>query len=49
MLQVGFSRADVYWEGTDKEGEGNGIFKKRERAENCESWIAYVVGVKNRE
>lgn len=46
MLEVGFSRADVYWEGTDKEGEGNGIFKKRERAENCESWIAYVVGVK---
>lgn len=46
MLEVGFRRADVYWEGTDKHGEGNGVFTRREKAENCEAWIAYVVGVK---
>ncbi|MFQ5655252.1 MAG: class I SAM-dependent methyltransferase [Planctomycetota bacterium] len=47
LLEAGFQRADVYWEGTDHETEeGNGVFTRRERAENSEAWIAYVVGVK---
>ena len=47
MLEAGFRRADVYWEGTDKKTEeGNGVFTRREHAENCESWICYVVGIK---
>jgi len=44
LLDAGFSRVDVYWEGFDKDGEGNGVFKRVEEAENDESWIAYILG-----
>ena len=43
LLEVGFDRVDVYWEGADDEGGGNGIFRKTSRAENEASWIAYIV------
>ena len=34
-------------EGTDPNGEdGNGIYRKSRKGENCLSWIAYLVGVK---
>ncbi len=46
MLEVGFKDTCVYWEGTTKKGEGNGVFKKVIQGESCLSWIAYVVGVK---
>ena len=47
LLEAGFSRADVYWEGTDREtGEGNGVYTRRERADSDPSWVAYVVAVK---
>jgi SAM-dependent methyltransferase len=44
MVEAGYRRVDIYWEGYDKDGEGNGIFRKVKTAENDESWIAYVVG-----
>jgi len=47
LAEAGFSRSDVYWEGTDsKTGEGNDIYRKREHAESDPAWVAYVVGVK---
>lgn len=47
LIEAGFKRADVYWEGWDEEEEeGDGNFSLTHHAENCESWIAYVVGVK---
>ena len=47
LSEVGFVTTEVYWEGVDEEsGEGDGIFTLEENAENTESWIAYVVGVK---
>lgn len=46
MHEVGFKDSIVYWEGTNKKGEGNGIFKKMQVGEACESWIAYIAGVK---
>lgn len=46
MEEVGFSKSHVYWEGTTKSGEGNGNFQIRKNAEHCDSWIAYVVGLK---
>lgn len=46
MQEVGFSKTLVYWEGTTKSGEGDGNFKATEKGEHCESWIAYIVGVK---
>ncbi|MEX2216332.1 MAG: class I SAM-dependent methyltransferase [Phycisphaeraceae bacterium] len=46
MLEAGFKRADVYWEGVDKHGEGDGIYKKQEKAPSEAVFIAYIVGVK---
>lgn len=43
LEEAGFQRVDVYWEGADENGEGNGIFRKVKRAQNEDSWIAYVV------
>ena len=46
LRESGFAQVDVYWEGDGEDGDGDGIFKKRRRAENCEGWIAYVVAAK---
>jgi hypothetical protein len=47
LLEAGFRRADVYWEGTDaKTGKGNDVYRRREHAESDPAWVAYVVGVK---
>lgn len=42
LSEVGFKRTHVYWEGTTKDGEGNGIFTRTEKGEACQSWIAYI-------
>lgn len=44
MMEAGFKRTHVYWEGTTKSGEGDGDFKRVDRGEECDGWIAYVVG-----
>jgi SAM-dependent methyltransferase len=45
--EAGFSRSDVYWEGTDeKTGEGNGKYKKQDTAEADPAWVACIVAVK---
>jgi cyclopropane fatty-acyl-phospholipid synthase-like methyltransferase len=46
MAEVGFQRTDVYWEGFNRQGGGNGVFKRRERVENCAVWIAYLAAAK---
>ena len=46
MQEVGFKSSHVYWEGSDSKGHGNGVFTIVKKGEACESWIAYVVGVK---
>jgi SAM-dependent methyltransferase len=46
MAEVGFKKSIVYWEGTGKDGDGNGIFTPSEEGEDCEAWIAYIVGAK---
>lgn len=46
MLDVGFTKTHVYWEGTNKSGGGNGVFTRTEKGEACQSYIAYVVGEK---
>ena len=43
LTAAGFSKVQVYWEGTDKQGEGNGIFKPAQKGEICDTWIAYLV------
>lgn len=44
LLEAGFTKADVYWEGTDEvSGEGNGIYKKTSIGTADAGWICYVV------
>jgi len=43
LADAGFSRSTVYWEGTDKNGKGNGVFKPSKHGEACPSFIAYIV------
>jgi hypothetical protein len=42
LAEAGFSRVDVYWEGADAKGRGNGVFRRVRAAENEQAWIAYV-------
>lgn len=46
MWEVGFRDVAVYWEGSDRQGRGNGVFRRvdRVREEGTEAWICYVVG-----
>jgi hypothetical protein len=44
--EVGFKKTYVYWEGSTKDGDGDGVFKRRERGDEAESWIAYIVAEK---
>lgn len=46
MLEAGFTRTHVYWEGTTRGGFGNGKFKRSEEGEECNGWVAYIVGEK---
>ena len=45
MEEAGFKQTYVYWEGTDEDGEGDGVFTRVEQGEDCEAWVAYVVGI----
>lgn len=46
LHEVGFKDTQVYWEGTDEDGEGDGVYTQTEQGEDCESWVAYIVGSK---
>jgi hypothetical protein len=36
----------VYWEGTDADGEGSGVFRPKTVVENDAAWVAYIVAEK---
>ena len=46
LKEAGFKKTHVYWEGTAKNGEGNGRFSRKNKGEECDSWIAYIVSEK---
>lgn len=47
LIEAGFSRVSVYWQGTDEEtGEGNGEFLPAERGDPDPAWIAYLIAEK---
>ena len=45
-MEAGFSKATVYWEGEDEDGEGNGEFTPDGKGEADLAWIAYIVAEK---
>ncbi|MBC8309811.1 MAG: class I SAM-dependent methyltransferase [Planctomycetes bacterium] len=46
LLESGFSSVNVYWEGTDEDGEGDGVWSIDTRGEACAGWVAYIAAVK---
>ena len=46
LLEAGFDKVTVYWEGEDEDGEGNGEFTPDEKGEADLAWIAYIVAEK---
>jgi hypothetical protein len=46
LEEVGFKKTVVYWEGTDRHGEGNGVFSKTEKGDDSEAWVAYIAAEK---
>jgi SAM-dependent methyltransferase len=46
LLEAGFRKVTVYWEGEDDDGEGNGVFTPAEEGEADLAWIAYIVAEK---
>lgn len=45
LTEAGF-RAEVYWEGTDKKGKGNGVYEPAIEGEADAGWIAFIVAEK---
>ena len=43
LRDAGFSKIHVYWEQSNKKGEGTGFFKKSLKGDICDTWIAYLV------
>jgi hypothetical protein len=44
LYEAGFSKVDVYWEGTDeKKNEGNGIYMPAETGDADPGWVCYIV------
>jgi hypothetical protein len=46
LLEAGFARTVVYWQGEDEDGEPSGDFAAVEQGENDPAWIAYVAALK---
>ncbi len=47
LLEAGFTKATIYWEGTDEEtGEGDGIYTPSETGDADAGWICYIVAEK---
>lgn len=44
LAEAGFAGSDVYWEGVDDDGEGDGDFRRVVEAKNCAGWNALIVG-----
>lgn len=46
LHEAGFSKATLYWEGSDEDGDGNGEFTPEQKGEADLAWIAYIVAEK---
>jgi hypothetical protein len=45
LIEAGFSKTIVYWEGDDEDGNGNGEFTPAEDAINCDAWVSYIAAL----
>lgn len=45
LKDAGFKTTKIFWEGEDGEGAGDGNFYQTEYAENCDSWVTYIVAI----
>ena len=43
LLEAGFVKVRVYWEGTDEDGEGNDEFTESATGEPDAAWVSYIV------
>ncbi len=44
LLEAGFSKVEIYWEGTDEESkEGNGVYLPSEQGDADAGWVCYIV------
>lgn len=46
LVDAGFKEPVVYWEGDTASGGGNGVFRPQRVAEDCASFVAYIVARK---
>lgn len=46
LTEAGFRRVDLYWEGSDDDGEGNGEFSLTTDPDNDPAWVSYLVAYK---
>lgn len=46
LEEVGFKKVHIYWEGTTADGEGDGVFRPVTSGEECQAWVAYLIGEK---
>jgi hypothetical protein len=46
LAEAGFKRTVIYWEGTDRKGEGNGVFTRTDKGDDSEAWVAYIAALK---
>ncbi len=44
--EAGFAKTQVFWEGTDEDGEGSGEYAAAKEGENDPAWIAYVAALR---
>ena len=45
LAEAGFTSTIIYWEGEDKNGEGNGVYKAKKIAPNDPGWVSYIVAL----
>ena len=46
LRECGFGHVEVYWEGTDKDGEPNGVYKPSRKGDLAPAWVAYILAFK---
>lgn len=46
LADAGFHASIVYWEGTDEDGEGDGVYEPSDEGEADDAWVVYVAGFK---